>query len=126
MSAKKVINIPPIALTTTLTTNLLNCAITSLSGPVGMTASQLFLLITKARVVNKTASPQTCSFWKGATGANAAGTEVWAQGLSIPANQFVDVHYGEMRMDAADFLVGGANANTALTLEIEAEVGVSG
>jgi hypothetical protein len=119
-------NIAPIALTTTLTTNLLNCAISSLSGPVGMIASQLFLLITKATVINKTGAAQTCSFWKGATGANAAGSEVWAQGLSVPANGQLVVHYGEMRMDSADFLVGGANANTALTLELEAEVGVSG
>jgi len=122
----KTLNIPPIELTTTLTTNLLNCAISSLAGPVGMTASQLFLIITKARVVNKTGSPATCSFWKGATSANAAGTEVWAQGMSVPAKSFLDVHYGEMRMDSADFLVGGAGTATALTLEIEAEIWVSG
>ncbi len=122
----KELNIAPIALTTTLTTNILNCDVTSLAGPVGLTLSQPFLVVTHARVVNKTGAPASCSFWKGATGANAAGTEIWGQGLSIPANSFVDLFYGRMRLDAADFLVGGAGTATALTLQLEAEIGISG
>jgi hypothetical protein len=124
---RKLLNIPPIALITTLGTNLLNCGITSLAGPVGMTASQLFLAILQARVVNKTNAQHTCSFWKGLTGANTAGTEIWASGLIVPANSSVVLYYGEMRMDSTDFLVGGCvDANTALVLEIDAEGGVSG
>jgi hypothetical protein len=54
-----------------------------------------------------------------------AGTEVIGQGLSVAANSFVD-WYGAMRLDAADFLVGGSNTTTALSIEGEGEVGVSG
>jgi hypothetical protein len=118
----KTVNIPPIALTATLTTNLLNCAVSSLSGPVGFTLSQPYLLVTHWRIVNKDSAPHVCSFWKGATAANAAGTEIWAQGTQVPANSFIE-GFGETRFDSADFLVGGGNTN--LTLQIEAEIGIS-
>ena len=75
--------------------------------------------------------------WLGATGANAAGTEVVfggaattgalnaGTGVSIAANNYVD-WYGQMRMDTSDFLVGGAGTATALTFEAEGEIGVAG
>ena len=115
----------PVALTTTLTTNIINPAITSLSGPVGYVQTQPYLLIKHMRVVNKTASPATVSLWIGATGGNAAGTEFAFQGTSVAANSYVD-WYGLVRLDSGDFLVGGAGTATALTLESEGEIGVSG
>jgi len=75
--------------------------------------------------VNKTAGAVTFSLWLGATGANAAGTEVIGQALSVPANSYVD-WYGALRLDAADFLVGGASAATSLSIQGEGEIGVSG
>lgn len=114
----------PVALTNTLTTNILNCAISSLSGPVGFTATQPYVLLRHLRVVNKTGSPVTVSLWIGATGANAAGTEFAWQAYSVPANSFVDWH-GQIRLDAADFLVGGASASTCLSLQGEGEIGFS-
>ena len=81
MASNKIINIPPVALTTTLTTNILNPNITSVAGPVGFTMTQPYLLLRHIRIVNKTASAATFSLWKGATGANAAGSEIIGTGL---------------------------------------------
>jgi hypothetical protein len=116
----KKLNIAPIALTTSLGTNLLNGAITSLSGPIGFTMPAPRLIVTKMQFVNTTGAAITVSLFKGATGAHAAGSEVFGSGLSIPANQ-VYTDYGEMPLDAADFLTGGASA-TGVTLRIEADL----
>lgn len=124
MAANKVIRFGPVALTTTLTTNILNCVISSLSGPIGFTMTQPYLIIRHIRIVNKTGSAANFSFWLGATGANVAGSEVIGQGKSVPANDVYD-WYGILRMDSADFLVGGAGTATALTIEGEGEIGVS-
>ena len=125
MAANKIFNFGPVALTTTLTTNILNCNITSLAGPVGFTATQPYIVLKHLRIVNKTGSAVTASLWKGATGANAAGTEVVVQATSIPANSYLD-WYGIMRFDSADFLVGGAGTTTALSIQGEGEIGMSG
>lgn len=108
----------------TLTTNILNPAVTSLAGPVGFTMTQPYLIVRHVRIVNKTGSAATFSLWLGATGGNTAGTEVIGQGLSIAANSVYD-WYGMLRLDSADFLVGGAGTGSALTIEGEGEVGVA-
>lgn len=113
----------PVALTTTLTTNILNPNITSLAGPVGYTQTQPYLVLRHIRIVNKTASAASFSLWLGATGANAAGTEVIGTALSVAANSAFD-WYGQLLVKAADFLVGGASANTALTFQAEGEIGL--
>jgi len=124
MAANKTIRLGPVALTNTLTTNIFNFNVTSLAGPVGFTLTQPYVLIRHLRIVNKTGSTATFSLWLGATGANTAGTEVIGQGLSVPENQAFD-WYGLLRMDAADFLVGGSGTATALTIEGEGEIGIS-
>lgn len=124
MASNKAWGFGPVALTTVLTTNILNPAITSLAGPVGFAMTQPYLILRHIRIVNKTALAATVSLWKGATGANAAGTEVIAQGLSVPANSYVD-WFGLLRMDAADFLVGGSGTTLSLTIQGEGEIGVS-
>src|SRR5712672_3010432 len=118
MAANKIIRSGPVALTTTLTTNILNPTVTSLAGPVGFTMTQPYLVIRHIRIVNKTGSAATFSLWLGATGANAAGTEVIGTALSVAANSAFD-WYGMLRIDAADFLVGGSATATALTFEAE-------
>lgn len=112
------------ALSATLTTNILNPTVTSLSGPVGFTLTQPYIILRHIRIVNKTAGAVTFSLYLGATGANAAGTEIIGNGLSIAANSAYD-WYGYLRIDAADFLVGGASAATSLTVEGEGEIGIS-
>lgn len=125
MAQNKSFRFGPVALTTTLTTNILNTNVTSVAGPVGFTMTQPYLLLTHIRIVNKTGSAATASLWIGATGANAAGTEFAFQATSVAANSYVD-WYGRLRLDAADFLVGGAGTTTALSIEGEGEIGVSG
>ncbi len=98
----------PLALTTTLTTNVYNQA-----------SALIFDVLTHIRIVNKTGSAATASLWLGATGANAAGTEV-LNGYSVAANSVYD-WYGRLKMTSTDFLVGGSNTATALTITGEGE-----
>jgi hypothetical protein len=125
MAANKNIRIGPVALTTTLTTNILNPQ--TLTGGVsagGTTNAATYLLLRHIRIANKTASTATFSLWIGATGGNAAGTEFMGTAQSVPANSYVD-WFGGLRLDAADFLVGGSGTATALTFEAEGEIGVA-
>jgi hypothetical protein len=125
MPANKSFRFGPVALTAVLTTNILNCNVTSLAGPIGCVLTQPYLLLRHIRFVNKAAAAHTFSLWLGATGANAAGTEVIGQGKSVGANDVYD-WYGYLRLDAADFLVGGADAGAVITVEGEGEIGISG
>lgn len=110
------------ALTTTLTTNILNGAITSLSGPVGITLTQPTLLVGHIRVANKTGVSATFSLYLGATGANAAGTEIEVA-KAVPANDHVDLWFKDpLRMDSTQFLVGGSGTATALVIQINGKV----
>jgi hypothetical protein len=81
MASNKTFRFGPVALTNTLTTNILNPNITSLSGPVGFTMTQPYLIVRHIRIVNKTAGAVTFSLWLGGTGGNVAGTEVRASSL---------------------------------------------
>lgn len=119
----KLFRFGPVALTTVTTTNILNPP--TATGGVNAGSSPCYICLKHVRIVNKTGSAATFSLWLGATGANAAGTEVIGQGLSIAANSAYD-YYGLMRIDSTDFLVGGANTATALTIEGEGEIGVAG
>ncbi len=125
MANNKKIRFGPVALSITLTTNILNPNVTSLAGPVGFTMTQPYLLITHVRVVNKHASTAAkVSLWLGATGGNVAGTEVlWFQ-TPVAVGQFIE-WFGALRLDSADFLVGGSDTATALTIEGEGEIGIS-
>ncbi len=123
MAANKIFRFGPIALTNTTTTNLLNPP-TATGGTNGGAAAQ-YIVLKHIRIVNKTAGAITCSFWLGGTGGNVAGTEVIAQGTTVAANSYID-WYGSLRLDSTDFLVGGASANTSLSIEGEGEIGVAG
>lgn len=123
MAANKVFSAGPLALTTATTTNILNPP--TATGGVNGGSSAQYIVMKHIRAVNKSTSPATISLWIGSTGANAAGTEFAFQGTSIAANSFQD-WYGLRRLDSADFLVGGANTATALSINIEGEIGVSG
>lgn len=95
----------PVALSTTLTTNVYN-----------NTSALIYDVITHIHIANKTASVATFTLYLGATGANAAGTELFL-GRSIPANDSYDWYPVKgMKMVSTDFLVGGSNTATALTI----------
>jgi hypothetical protein len=125
MAANKSFRFGPVALSNTLTTNILNPGTTT--GGVASTSapySNLRIIIRHIRIVNKTAGAVTFSLYIGATGANAAGTEFMGTAYPVPANSAVD-WYGGMPLDVADFLVGGASAATSLTIQGEGEIGVA-
>jgi hypothetical protein len=135
MANNKIVRFGPVALTTTTTTNILNPP--TVSGGVGVagTNTATYLVVRHIRVVNKTNAAASFGLWLGATGANAAGSEVIAgaaasagaltagTGVSVPANGVFDF-YGQLRLDTGDFLVGGAGTATALTFEAEGEIGI--
>jgi hypothetical protein len=135
MAANKILRLGPVALTTTTTTNIWNPP--TLTGGTGLagTNTNTYLVIRHVRVVNKTNAAASLALWLGATGANTAGTEAIfggaatagalnaGTGVSVPANSYVD-WYGQLRVDVADFIVGGAGTATALTIEGEGELGV--
>ena len=62
-----------VALTNTYTTNILNPPTTT--GGVGVGTPNVVLIITHIRVIEKAGTGATFRLFKGATGANAAGTE---------------------------------------------------
>lgn len=123
MAQNKAFRTGPIALTNTLTTNILNPPTTT--GGTNAGSSSQYIILKHVRIVNKTAGAVTFSLYLGATGANTAGTEIIGTALSIAANSAYD-WYGYLRLDAADFLVGGASANTSLVFNGEGEIGVAG
>ena len=123
MAANKIVRLGPVALSSTLTTNIVNAP--TLTGGTGLagTNTASYLVLRHIRVVNKTAGAVSFSLYIGATGANAAGTEFMGLGNSVAANSYVD-WYGMLRLDTADFLVGGASAASSLTFQAEGEIGV--
>lgn len=123
MASNKTFRFGPVALTTTLTTNILNPP--AASGGVNAGTSGQYIILKHIRITNKTASAATFSLWLGATGGNVAGTEVIGTGKTVLANDSVD-WYGSFRIDVGDFLVGGAGTATALTITGEGEIGVAG
>jgi hypothetical protein len=113
----------PVAMSATLTTNIIAPAAAGASA-VGYTATASYIELRHIRIVNKTAGAVTFSLWKGATGANAAGSEVVGTAKSVAANDAYD-WYGEMRLEGATgFLVGGASAATSLTFQAEGVIGL--
>jgi hypothetical protein len=99
----------PVAMSATLTTNIYNQG-----------SALIYDVLKHVNIVNKTGGAVTFSLWLGATGANAAGTEVIGTARSIPANSSFD-WYGNLKMTSTDFLVGGASAGTSLTITGEGE-----
>jgi hypothetical protein len=122
MASNRIQRFGPVALSTTLTTNIINPA--AAGSGTGYTPTATYCVLRHIRIVNKTGSAATFSLWLGLTGANTAGTEVIGQALSVAANSAFD-WYGYLRMDSVDFLVGGAGTTLALVFEAEGEVGLS-
>ena len=124
MAQNKTVRFGPVAMSNTLTTNILNPP--TLTGGVntGTTNSNTYYLLKHIRIVNKTAGAVTFSLYIGATGANTAGTEFAGIAQPVAANSFVD-WYGNLRLDTGDFLVGGAGAATSLTFQAEGEIGIA-
>lgn len=115
------LRVGPVALIGTLATNILNCAISSLAGPVGFTPTQPYILLTHLRAVNTTSGPLAISLFIGASATAAAGSEFAWSAYVIPANDYRE-WFGEVLLKSTDFLCGGSTT-TGLTLEAEGEIG---
>lgn len=122
MASNKIVRMGPVALGNSAA-NIVNCNVTAVTGPTNFTMTQPYLILRHIRLVNKTAGAVTVSMYIGATGGSAAGTEFLGTALSIPANSAYD-WYGQLRLDAADFLSGLASAATSITFEAEGEAGL--
>ena len=122
MASNKIIRIGPVALSATLTTNVLSPP--TVTGGVNAGSSPCYIVLRHVRVTNKTGGPVTFSLWLGATGGNVAGTEVIGTSYSVAANSAYD-WYGALRLDSTDFLVGGASSATSLTFQAEGEIGIA-
>ena len=114
----------PVALTTTLTTTIVNCNISTLTGPTGYTQTQPYILLTHIRIVNKGSGAATVSLYIGASGGDAAGTEFAFNGYSVAQNSYVD-WYGRVRLESTDYLTGGASVTTTLVFQAEGEIGLT-
>lgn len=113
----------PVAMSNTLTTNILNPPTITGGTNVSDAGANTKIILNHIRIVNKTAGAVTASLWVGATAGNVAGTEFAFQATSIPANSYAD-WYGRMPLSPTDFLVGGASAATSLSIQGEGEIGV--
>ena len=104
--------------------NILNGAITSLAGPVGVTLVQPVIYLKSIHLFNTTAGPVTASLYVGATGGSTGGTEI-LKSQSIAANSPYDkAFFGSgMRLESTDFLTGLAGSASAITIEAEFEIG---
>lgn len=117
------------ALVLTTPTDILNCAITSLAGPVGFLAlqpiTQPYINLMRVRVINKHATLTAAySLFIGASGGSAAGTEFMQAPRTIALNDFVE-WTGRKRMNSGQFLSGFATVAAALTIEGDFELGFS-
>lgn len=122
MAANKVERFGPVALTTTMTTNIVSPA--TVGSATGYTATASYVILRHIRIVNITATAATFSMWVGGSNNNTAGTEAIGIALSVPANSAFD-WYGLLRLNPAQFLVGGSGTAAALTFQAEGEVGLS-
>lgn len=138
MAANKVFGFGPVAMNVDTRTNILNPgAGARATPPVGYTDTQAYIVLKHVRVVNKDIVSRAFALWKGLTVANTLGTEVISggtatagvldttTGVSVPGSSYFD-WYGSLRLDSADFLVGGAKTTLTLTIQGEGEIGVSG
>lgn len=98
----------PAALTNVYTTNVYVPA-----------SALIYDVIRHIHVVNKTGAAATFRLYLGATGGNAAGTELFYD-QSVAANSSFDA-YMALKVTSADFLVGGASAATTLSITIEGD-----
>lgn len=109
MAGTRKLTVGPVALTNTLTTNVYN-----------NTSALIYDVITHIHVANKHASiAATFNLYLGATGANAAGTELFFT-KAVAVGDVFD-WYTSMKMTSTQFLVGGSNTATALTITIEGD-----
>lgn len=120
-------------LTTTTTTNILNPPTTT--GGTNAGTPNTYLIVRVVRLGNITNANAKAAGWIGTTGTNStsaawpglpgqASAGVLTQGVTIPANSSLYIPC-YLRLDTADFFVGGSDTATAITIEFEGEIGLA-
>jgi hypothetical protein len=120
----KILNIPP-AFIPAAVGNLLNCALGSLSGPVGFTMTQPYLVIKRIRIMNLDSAQHIVTLYKGATGGSAAGTQWGFAATPIPGGSSVE-SFEEARFDSGDFLTGICDTASVCIINIDADICLAG
>lgn len=118
----KPINIPP-AFVPVAVANLLTPGAAPASA-VGYTSTAPYILLRHIRLINIDTVPHVVTFFKGATGGSAAGTQCAFGSLSVPAGSYYD-WVGSLRLDTADFLTGVADLASKVIWNGEGEIGLS-
>ena len=83
-------------------------------------ASTIYTVIRHIHIANVTAGAVTFTLYVGATGASAAGTELF-KGYSVAANSSYDYYPQSLRLGSTEFLTGLASAATSLTITVLGE-----
>jgi hypothetical protein len=110
------IRIGPVALTTTMTTNIYNPP--TLTGGVGAALdTNTVAFISEIHLMDKGGTAgSTVNLFLGLTGANTAGTEIGGKAIPITVNQDNVLRFNPpLRVRVTDFLVGGCNNATEVT-----------
>ena len=103
--------------------DLFNCAIGSLTGPVGITLGQPYALLNHIRLTNSDTVTRVVSLFKGASGGSSGGTQYAFAGVSIPAGGSVDWYDPGDRFSSTDFLSGICDAANVVIISISGEIG---
>ena len=117
------LRVGPVAMTTVVSTTILNTALSALAGPTGYTQTQPYAILTHIRIVNTTAGSLNVSLYIGASGASVAGTAFGFNVYPVAANSYVD-WYGRVRLESTEYLTGG-DSGSGLTFEAEGEIGLT-
>ncbi len=99
----------PLDLTNTYTTNIY------VPG-----SALIYDIVKQIHVTNRSGSAATFRLFRGATGANAAGTNL-AYDQNVAAGSSYDIYFSNLKFSSATFLVGGASASNALVISILGE-----
>ena len=110
----------PVALTNTLTTNIANPP--TLTGGVGQAnaPTNTYFVAPHQRCEQDQCRAYVLAVSR-CDGRKCGGLKVIGSGRSVPAFDSYE-SYGYLRMDDTDFLVGGADTNTALTITVEGDL----
>lgn len=112
----------PVALTTTVATDLLSPP--GATGGVNAGPCVQYIILRHISVINKTATAAWFAMYlSGASAATMAGTEIIGQ-IYVPPWDRHDWN-GELRLNHGEYIVGGAGASNALVVTFEGEIGVS-
>lgn len=120
----KLLNVAPIALGNAAA-NLLNCNVTSLAGPIGLTVNQPFIVIEHIHFANIDTSTRWFSLYKGATAGSVGTTALFFQRPILPLDVY-DYFPSDLRLDAADFLTGLSDVANKVILTFDLRIGISG